>query len=766
MATDGDTTAGAGAPDFRALFEAAPALYLVLDPDFRIVAVTDAYAAATRTRREDLLGRDIFEAFPDNPDDPDATGARNLRASLERVRDDLVSDPMPIQKYDVRRPAADGGGFEERWWSPRNSPVLGENGTLRYIVHRVEDVTELVGLQRSGTAEEATAAQALARAHDMEVEVLLRSLEAADTARALKEAHAEMARLYARSREVDELKTQLFANVSHELRTPLALILGPAEELLREPGLPPHAREHVQLVERNARLLLRMVNDLLEATRLEAGHVELAYADVDVAEIVRIVAGHFRATADGTGPRLVVEADEPVRAEVDPERLQRVLFNLLGNATRFTPAGGVVRCTLRPDPARRCLTIEVADSGAGIPPEHREAVFERFRQLEGGATRRFGGTGLGLAIVRDITELHGGEITVGDAPEGGASFVVELPLTAPAGADVRREAIDASTLLEQVEDLRRDARASATPMARPALGTDRPRVVVVEDDPDLNRLVAECLRERYDVATALDGHLGLELTDELRPDVVVCDVMMPGLSGDQVVRAIRQRPELDTTAIVMLTARVDDDLRAVLLRAGASDVMVKPFSIEEVRARVGELVAARRAPAADTPVRASGRAAGAPQPPLTALMSRRRFAEELERHTRLVRRYGSAGALILLEIDRDETVQGPPGDALVSEIATVLRRRLRATDAVARHGDGFAVLLPVADADEARQVAEDLLAHVRRRPAGGAPGRVTASAGIALCDGAGREDLLAHAAEALGEARVRGRDTVALHRRA
>src|SRR5919204_6446395 len=130
--------------DFRSLFESAPDCYLVLDPELVIVAVSDAYLRATITRREDILGRGLFEVFPDNPDDPDATGVGNRRASLDRVRGSLLPDTMAVQKYDIRRPEADGGGFEVRYWSPLNSPVLDDAGRLQYVIHRVEDVTDFV----------------------------------------------------------------------------------------------------------------------------------------------------------------------------------------------------------------------------------------------------------------------------------------------------------------------------------------------------------------------------------------------------------------------------------------------------------------------------------------------------------------------------------------------------------------------------------------------------------------------------------------------
>ena len=581
-------------PDFRALFESAPGLYLVLTADLKIVAASDAYLRATMTKREEILGRGLFDVFPDNPDDPHATGARNLRASLDRVLQNRVPDTMPVQKYDIRRPESEGGGFEERYWSPVNSPVF-MDGRMPYIIHRVEDVTEFVRLKQQGTEQTKLTEELRSRAEQMESEIYLRARELDDANRQLRRANEELASLYEKTKELDELKTQFFANVSHELRTPLALIIGRTERLLATAGLEEGARRDLEVVVRNAGTLLRHVNDLLDASKLEAGKMRLEYRDTDLARLVRLVAAHFDVLAEENRIAYGVETPGELHAQVDVEKFQRLLLNLLSNAFKFTPAGGRVRCTLREEAARGTAVLEVADSGPGIPAEQREAVFERFRQLAGGSTRRFGGTGLGLAIAGDFTQLHGGTLDVGDAPEGGALLRAEVPRHAPEGAHVvamaAEEAVVTEAARHSIEALR--GRNAARPMAAGEEG--RALIVVVEDHPEMNAFICETLADRYRVEPAFGGREGLEKVLELRPELVLSDVMMPEMSGETLVRELRARPELDEMPIVVLTAKGDDALRVELLRAGAQDYVTKPFSAEELRARVANLVTMKRA---------------------------------------------------------------------------------------------------------------------------------------------------------------------------
>jgi PAS domain S-box-containing protein len=576
--------------DFRSLFEAAPDSYLVLSPDFTIVAVSDAYARATMTKRDDIVGRGLFDVFPDNPDDPAAEGVRNLRASLDRVRRDLVQDAMPVQKYDIRRPESDGGGFEVRFWSPVNTPVLGDDGGLRYIIHRVEDVTEFVRTKQRGAEQALLAATLHEKTVSMEAEIYARTQHVAESSRMLKEANHELARLYERTKEIDALKSQFIANVSHELRTPLALILGPTERLLAYPDLDPITRGALGVVTRNARLLLGLVDDLLAASKLEAKRMVLAYSRVDLGELVRRVASQFESLADDHGLRLTIAAPGRIDAEIDPDKVQRVLLNLLSNAFKFTPAGGNVRCTLSRYGDRVLLAVD--DNGPGIPREQRASVFDRFVQLEGSATRRVGGTGLGLAIARDLVQLHGGELTVGESPEGGASFVVELPVDAPAGVDVRLESIDSLDVTSRspIEGMRQ------SPSTKGRVTDDRrelPLVLVIEDNADMNRFLCDCFAADHRVATARDGKDGLAKATTLAPDLIVSDVMMPELSGDELLRTLRARPDNEAVPIILLTAKVDDEFRIRMLSAGATDFVSKPFSVAELRARATTLVAAR-----------------------------------------------------------------------------------------------------------------------------------------------------------------------------
>lgn len=396
-------------PDFRTLFESAPGLYLVLDPELTIVAVSDAYLRATMTVREEILGRGLFEVFPDNPDDPEATGVGNLRASLDRVRRDHVADTMAVQKYDIRRPDSEGGGFEVRFWSPVNTPVL-DDRTLAYIIHRVEDVTEFVRLRDLDSEQREVAEKLRAQNERMGIEIVHRSQE------------LQMANQ--RLRVADLAKSQFLSRISHELRTPLNAILGFAQ-LLEMDALTRSQTESVAQILRGGVHLLGLIDELLDISRIESGSLSNARDSVVVHEVVSEALELVGPLASDRRIRIDAQLPDDVRVVADRQRLRQVLINLLTNAVKYNREGGTVTLAWseRPEHTTR---ISVADSGQGISPEALSRLFVPFERLDA-EVRGIEGTGLGLALSKGLVEAMDGVIGVESELRRGSVFWFELP---------------------------------------------------------------------------------------------------------------------------------------------------------------------------------------------------------------------------------------------------------------------------------------------------------------------------------------------------
>jgi len=385
-------------------------------------------------------------------------------------------------------------------------------------------------------------------------------------------------------------KDRFVANISHELRTPLTLILGPVEKHLAAANLTDEQRRDLNVVERNAGTLLKHVNDLLDVSKLEVGQVHPQYAEGDMARLGRLVASYFEVLAEEQHIRYSMQMPESLPGQFDPEQLQRILLNLLSNAFKFTPNGGSVRLSVGAEETAAVFTVE--DSGPGVPAEHREAIFERFRQVDGSTTRRHGGTGLGLAIVKEFVRLHRGDVNVGDAPAGGASFTVRIPLTAPKDVEVEPTAeLDEEMARHAADELRTYVGDRVTRSSHP---DDAPLVLVVEDNREMNAFLADAFSRDYRVVTAFDGREGLERALAVRPDLIVTDVMMPEMTGEDLVREVRRHEEMNETRILVVTAKADDDMRVQLLRGGAQDSLAKPFATEELLARAGALMAQKQ----------------------------------------------------------------------------------------------------------------------------------------------------------------------------
>jgi signal transduction histidine kinase/CheY-like chemotaxis protein len=534
--------------DFKALFEAAPGSYLVLDPDLVIVAVSDAYLQATMTRREQILGRGLFEVFPDNPDDPQATGVGNLRASLDRVRRDRVPDTMAVQKYDIRRPESQGGGYEVRYWSPLNSPVLGADGNLAYIIHRVEDVTEFVRLTQRETARQRLAADLQQDNARMEAEILRRSKE-------LQEANRRL-------RAADQAKSDYLSRMSHELRTPLNAILGFAQ-LLELDALSGEQRDSVGHILSAARHLLGLINEVLDIAAIEAGRLALSLEPVAVAEVVAETISLIRPLADQHGI-LVAGPARPCTDHVrgDLQRLKQILLNLVSNAVKYNREGGSVQLDCERLPGRR-LRITVADTGPGIPTESVQRLFVPFERL-GNEQRGIEGTGLGLPLSKRLAEAMGGTLELDTTSEGSA-FWVELPLAE-----------------DPVEGVKR--RQHAEP-AHDRPETDQALTVLyIEDNASNLQLIERVLRQRPGVKlfSAMRPQLGLDLAEAYRPDVVLLDLHLPDMPGQEVLRRLRAHPRTAGIPVVILSADARPSLIRQLLDQGARAFLTKPLDLNEL----------------------------------------------------------------------------------------------------------------------------------------------------------------------------------------
>ncbi|HEY8284342.1 MAG TPA: ATP-binding protein [Chloroflexota bacterium] len=412
---------------------------------------------------------------------------------------------------------------------------------------------------------------------------------------------AERARAEALA-EIDRVKTAFFSNVSHEFRTPLTLMLGPIEDLLSERNSmrADADRERLAIAHRNGRRLLKLVNTLLDFSSLEAGRMQAAYAPAELHTLTRDLASVFRAAIERAGLSLVVDCPPlPEPIYVDRDMWEKVVLNLLSNALKFTFEGRI-EVTLRPILAGAALTV--SDTGTGIAPGELPRLFERFHRVQGARARTHEGTGIGLALVAELARLHGGTVAVESTVGVGTSFTVSIPtgmvhlpadqvVTVPPsasnglGVPYIEEALLWLPNAAPTEEYPGEA-AEAIPVLEPPLSGALESILVVDDNADMRDYLTRLLGRLYAVESAANGVTALEAARERIPSLVLSDVMMPGLDGFGLLRALRADPNLREVPVILLSARAGGEAVLGGLDAGADDYLVKPFAAKELLARV------------------------------------------------------------------------------------------------------------------------------------------------------------------------------------
>jgi PAS domain S-box-containing protein len=410
--------------------------------------------------------------------------------------------------------------------------------------------------------------------------------------------------------EIDRAKTAFFSNVSHEFRTPLTLMLGPIEESLERPGIPDAERERLELVHRNALRLSKLVNALLDFSRIEAGRAQATYRPTDLSALTVDLASAFRSAVERAGVELIVHSpryEEP--AWVDPAMWEKIVLNLLSNAFKFTFEGSI---EVALEQAGDEWRLTVQDSGIGIEAEDLPRIFDRFHRVEGARGRSYEGSGIGLALVLELARLHGGSASVESAVGRGSTFVVTIPRGSahlPAEHVAEHEASRTGMERAFVEEALRwlpdakgtsvespDREATGWPAAVAAAGSGppprgpAPRILLADDNADLRDYVRRLLEPNYDVECVPDGEAALNAISRRRPDLVLSDVMMPKVDGFALLRTLREDPGTESLPVILLSARAGEESRVEGLELGADDYLVKPFSARELLARVASRI--------------------------------------------------------------------------------------------------------------------------------------------------------------------------------
>ena len=404
--------------------------------------------------------------------------------------------------------------------------------------------------------------------------------------------------------EVDHLKSRFFANISHEFRTPLTLVLGPLEEVIAKIK-DNAAKAELRVMERNAKRLLRLINQLLDLSRLEFGKMTLRASRGDFIAFLKGIVMSFASLAEQKKIMLRFEDDStltngsPLEIYFDRDKIEKIFYNLLSNAFKFTPENGKIAVRVKTTVAadREFVEVAVKDAGIGIPAGELPRIFDRFYQVDSASTREYEGSGLGLALTKELVERHYGEIEARSEEGMGSEFIVRLPM---GKEHLQPEEIveDGDTKIEdrgsRVENQATSDEQPATSIKDQASSDDQPIILVVDDHPDVRSYIRKYLEPDYHVIEAKDGREGSDAALEIIPDLVISDVMMPRMDGFQFCETIKTNAKTSHIPVILLTAKAGEENKLAGLETGADDYLIKPFSSKELQARAKNLIELRR----------------------------------------------------------------------------------------------------------------------------------------------------------------------------
>lgn len=408
--------------DYKAIFRSIPGLYLILSPQLNIIEVSKSYLKATMTRRQEIMGRNIFIIFPDNPDDVTATGVNNLRESLNRVLSKLSSDTMAVQKYDIQRPESEGGGFEERYWSPINSPVLDESGNIQYIIHRVEDVTTYVQSKVHSEEQSKTASKLKEKIQQMEMDVFERAQELQVTNNRLRKSNQELDKTTMQLKTVNAELEAFSYSVSHDLRSPLRAIHGFTQALyddyrqqVDEVGV-----QYIERILSGAQRMRNLIDDLIRLA--DFTQFELQYSMVNLSAVFEETLHELASQEPLRKYKSIVAPD--LQAKCDLGLIKIVFANLLSNSWKFSKYREEMIVEFGTTRRFDEMVYFIKDNGSGFDMKYANNLFGAFQRFH--PYKDFPGNGIGLATVRRVISRHGGKVWAESEVDKGTTIFFTL----------------------------------------------------------------------------------------------------------------------------------------------------------------------------------------------------------------------------------------------------------------------------------------------------------------------------------------------------